>query len=68
MKEQWQTEYETAFKRANGKTATVADMGRGYYRIERERGEVSWRNYRKQEIVDMTANLERRIADEGEKA
>ena len=59
-KSQWMKDYEAAYRAANGKSCEVIAIKPGWYSVIRG-PEISWRNYRQQEIVDMTANLERRL-------
>jgi hypothetical protein len=66
--EQWKADYEAAFKTANGTTAKVVEIEPGWYRIERADGDNSQNKYRRSAMLEMTANLERRIKDEGAKA
>jgi hypothetical protein len=62
MTEHWMTDYEKAHQAANGCPAKVVICGGGWYRITREL-ETGIR-YRKSQIIEMTARLEKRVHGE----
>jgi hypothetical protein len=57
---EWMTEYERAFRQANGVPAKVVICGGGWYRIAT--AETTSERRRKADIIAMTARLEQRIA------
>lgn len=55
----WMLAYETAYYRANGKTARVVARGGGWYRIDTAR-RTGYRCHRRAEIEELTRSLEER--------